>query len=283
MNTVFERVQAKAVEWKVALDEIRETPTSLLGFGVRDGAGVVLKVTKQAGDESHSGEVLRAYGGVGAARVYEAEYGALLLERLEPGGQLVDVVKRDGDERATQILAEVISRLAGHQAPIQCPSVADWGRGFDRYLSSGDQQIPRTLVTEAHEIYQELASSQRTTMLLHGDLQHYNVLFDNKHGWIAIDPKGVVGELEYDIGALLRNPVEMPELFSDPATIKRRLDLLTTSLHLDYSRTLQWSYAQSVLSAIWDIEDGYGLEPTNASLRLARILKENFFLRGWCS
>ena len=79
MNTLLERAQTKAAEWNVSLDEIRETPTSLLGFGVRDGEGVVLKLTKVS-DEAHSGEVLRAYGGDGAVRVYEAETGAVLHE-----------------------------------------------------------------------------------------------------------------------------------------------------------------------------------------------------------
>ena len=274
MNTLLERAQTKAAEWNVSLDEIRETPTSLLGFGVRDGEGVVLKLTKVS-DEAHSGEVLRAYGGDGAVRVYEAETGAVLLERLQPGDQLVDVVKRSADDDATRILAEVISKLAGHKAPPECPTVADWGLGFDLYLKSRHRKIDRTIVYEARDLYRELASSQRTTMLLHGDLQHYNVLFDDQRGWVAIDPKGVVGELEYEIGALLRNPVEMPELFTDPATIKRRLQILTPSLHLDYSRALKWSYGQAVLSAIWQIEDGYSLESTNSSLRLARALRES--------
>ncbi len=191
--------------------------------------GVVIKITKQIGDESHSGEVLKAYGGDGAVRVYESETGAVLLERLEPGEQLVNVVKRGDDDEATKILAEVIEKLADHEAPAGCPTVADWGRGFDRYLQSGDEQIPREMVEVAREMYNKLVSSQRTTMLLHGDLQHYNVLFDNKRGWVAIDPKGVIGELEYEVGALLRNPVEMPELFANPATIKRRLETLTTA------------------------------------------------------
>lgn len=47
------QVQLKAVEWKVSLEEVKETPSSLLGFGVRDGVRVVLKITKLAGDESH--------------------------------------------------------------------------------------------------------------------------------------------------------------------------------------------------------------------------------------
>ena len=141
-------------------------------------------------------------------------------------------------------------------------------------MQSGDEQIARAEVEEARELYQELASSQRKTMLLHGDLQHYNVLFDNARGWVAIDPKGVTGELEYELGALLRNPVELPRVFANPVTIKRRLEILTTTLHLDYARALRWSYSQSVLSAIWDIEDGHPLTPNTPSLLLARSLKQ---------
>jgi streptomycin 6-kinase len=107
-------------------------------------------------------------------------------------------------------------------------------------------------------------------MLLHGDLQHYNVLFDKQRGWVAIDPKGVVGELEFEVGALLRNP---EALFANPATIQRRLEILTNSLPLNYSRTIQWSYAQAVLSALWDIEDGYPFKPNNPSLLLAQALR----------
>ena len=271
---MIHRLQLKAVEWNVSLEDTRETPGSVLGFGVRDGLGVVLKITKVAGDESHSGEVLKAYGGDGAVRVYESETGAVLLERLEPGEDLVDLVKEGKDEQATKILVEVIRKLANHEAPAVCPTVGDWGCGFDRYLQSGDERIPREVVHKARELYRALVSSQRNTMLLHGDLQHYNVLFDNKRGWSAIDPKGVVGELEYELGALVRNPVELPEVFKDPAVIECRLKTLTSSLHLDYSRALHWSYAQAILSAVWGIEDGYTLSPTDPPLLVAHSLEE---------
>ena len=110
-------------------------------------------------------------------------------------------------------------------------------------------------------------------MLLHGDLQHYNVLFSRNRGWVAIDPKGVVGELEYEVGALLRNPVERPELFASSGTVTRRLETLTTLVDLDYSRTLAWSFAQAVLSAIWDVEDGYPVNPNHPALKLAQTLR----------
>jgi len=255
MKTPHDHLLIKAADWNVTIEETRETSTSLVGFGERAGVRVVLKISKTSGDESHSGKVLRAFGGDGAVRVYESETDAVLLERLEPGQALVDLVKRGEDEEATRILAQVIAKLAHHEPPAECPTIADWGRGFDRYLESGDQQIPRAVVDEARAIYQDLVSSQRTQMLLHGDLQHYNVLFDNERGWVAIDPKGVVGELEYELGALLRNPVELPDLYTNPAVFNRRVEILTNLLQLDPSRIRAWSFSQSVLSAIWNIED----------------------------
>lgn len=266
MDSPLDKLLAKAADWNVSVGEIRETPSSLLGFGER----AVLKITKQSGDESHSGKVLRAFAGDGAVRVYESETDAVLLERLEPGDSLVELVKRGDDEEATRIFAQVIGKLAHHDAPAECPTLADWGGGFDRYVASGDEQISRTLVEDARDLYQNLISSQRTTMLLHGDLQHYNVLFDNARGWVAIDPKGVVGELEYEIGALIRNPVELPELYINPTIIRRRVEILCDLLHLDHSRVVHWSFAQSVLSEIWGLEDGYPINPV--SIQLAKIL-----------
>jgi streptomycin 6-kinase len=81
-----------------------------------------------------------------------------------------------------------------------------------------------------------------------------------------------VGELEYEVGAILRNPVENPDCFASTTVVKRRLSLLTAALNLNYDRALRWSFAQAVLSAIWVVEDGYELTHDNPSLRLAHAL-----------
>jgi len=266
-------LQAKAAQWNVEIEDTRETESSFIAFGVRDGQRVVLKLTKGVGDEARSGEMLRAFGSEGAVRVYEAEVGAVLLERLQPGEELVSLVRRGEDDQATRILADVIARLAEHKAPVGTVTVAEYGRAFDWYVQTGEQQVPSELVHEAHDLYRDLAASQRTTMLLHGDLQHYNVLYDNERGWLAIDPKGVVGELEYEVGALMRNPMEQPELYTQRSTIERRFEILTSLLPLNRSRALRWCFAQAVLSAIWGVEDGYKIEPDHGALRLARTLR----------
>ena len=63
------------------------------------------------------------------------------------------------------------------------------------------------------------------------------------------------------------------EIYNDIDVIKRRLETLTSGLRLDYSRALSWSFAQAVLSAIWDVEDGYRISPDHPSLLLANTLR----------
>ena len=274
------RIQQYALQWSVSVAHTFETETSGIAFGMRDQDSVVLKVIKRPGDEWLSGEILRAFDGHGVVRVHEHEPGAVLMERLRPGNSLVEVTTDGRDEEATDILADVIKQMSVHASansplnlPKSCPRVHDWAKGFDRYLASGDEQVPKSLLEAGAETYLDLCASQRRPLLLHGDLQHYNVLFDADRGWLAIDPKGVIGELEYEIGAVLRNPNERPDLFLSRSTIERRLSQFTNRLNLDYERTLRWAFAQAVLSAVWEVEDGHSVDSTNSSLRLAAIIR----------
>jgi len=268
-----DRCRELAQRWSVEVDESFETESSVIAYGVREGRPVVLKVVHRPGDEWKSGEVVRAFAGRGMVRALEYEDGAVLLERVVPGTALVDLTTCGRDDRATEILADVIAAMAPDSPPRWCPTVKDWHRGFARYLGTGDTQISADLVRRAGAMYGELCETQRDARLLHGDLQHYNILEDRERGWLAIDPKGVVGEVEYELGAALRNPVESPEVFTDAATVESRIAALSSRLRLDANRVLRWAFAQAVLSAIWQVEDGHTLGETNAPLALARALE----------
>jgi streptomycin 6-kinase len=239
-----------------------------------------LKVVKRPCDEWHSGEVLAAFAGNGFVRAHEHAPGAVLLERLRPGHSLVEMALNGRDEEATTILAEVMQQMAARassisklELPNACATVHDWSKAFARYLVTGDGQVPKGLVEAGQEVYLDLCASQREPRLLHGDLQHYNVLFDSDQGWLAIDPKGVAGEIEYEIGAVMRNPYERLELFLARSTIERRLRQFTDRLAVDYERTLRWTFAQAVLSAIWGVEDGFEVDASNPGLRLAEVIR----------
>ena len=116
--------------------------------------------------------------------------------------------------------------------------------------------MPAALVEEAEDLFAELLASQGEPTLLHGDLHHHNVLAARREAWLAIDPKGVVGEPAYDTAALLHNPVETLKTPRPGKVLERRIALLSEELGLDRQRVHGWGLAQAVLAAYWGLEDG---------------------------
>lgn len=207
-------------------------------------------VVKRGPGVREEARALKAFRGEGVVRLLEHDDDALVLERVLPGTPLVSVAD---DDEATQIAAGVMRRL-WRPAPAGFPTVADWGEGFARHRAAhdgGSGPLDPSLFERAERLFGELCASQAAPVLLHGDLHHFNVL--RGADWVAIDPKGVVGEPCYEPGALLRNPY--PDLPSRARTA-RRLDVLASELAFDRGRLRDWAFAQAVLSAVWHVEDG---------------------------
>lgn len=241
--------------WNVQVGRVVETPSSIIAVGVREGAHVVLKVAKSPHDEWNAGRVISRFSGSGMVRALQHVPGAVLLEEIRPATPLVDLVRAGRDNEATDVIVSVIQAMGTAAADMRdIPRAADWGESFDRYISRGGDLLPAALVRSGRDVYRELCSTQRHERLLHGDLHHYNVVRDDERGWLALDPKGVVAECEFELGAALRNPHGMPELYTT-AAIERRASQLASKLTLDLSRVVKWTFAQAVLSAIWSIED----------------------------
>ena len=205
-------------------------------------------------------EALRAYDGRGAVRLLAADpdLAALLLERLRPGTPLSAC---PDDEQATSVAAQLMRQLRRPVPPAHSfPTVARWAAGLGRLRARyGGTTGPLAahLVERAEAIFAGLLSSPVEPALLHGDLHHDNILAAERQPWLAIDPKGVVGDPAYEVGALLHNP--FPRLFSWPnlgRILARRVDQLAEELELDRGRVAGWGLAQTVLATWWCIEDG---------------------------
>ncbi len=231
-----------------------------------DGAEVVLKVCPTDDFEFHTEvEALRLFSGKGAIKLLEwdVNWGAMLLERLKPGEQLQDITD---DESAIGIACDTMEKLWTPAPESRLfPTTADWASGLDRLrrrYDGGTGPLPAVLVDRCERLFAELHSSASDSVLLHGDLHPGNILSSSR-GWVAIDPKGLIGEREYEVGAWMRNP--LPELlfFDNPQVfIGKRLDQFCERLSFDRQRLRDWTFAQSVLSAWWHIEDsGHGWEP----------------------
>jgi streptomycin 6-kinase len=84
-------------------------------------------------------------------------------------------------------------------------------------------------------------------------MHHFNVLRAQRAPWLAIDPKGLVGDRCFDVSQFFRNP--MPDGVP-PSVNTRRLDIFCSELGLDRQRTKDWCLVHAVLDACWDFEDG---------------------------
>lgn len=277
---ITNRIVFCAQAWRVTIERTVATDTSIVVYGKYAGQPVVLKVVKDTGDEWRGGEVAAKFGGRGVVTVHEFAEGAAVFERLDPGEPLAALTKAGRDEEATETLALLLGRMAPGDPPEWCPTVERWGEAFARYAASGDTRVPRELLEPAQRVYGALCAAQRVPALLHGDLHHYNVLSDRSRGWCAIDPKGVVGELEYELGAALRNPFDQPEVFASLEVVERRLEQFGLALGLDVGRARGWCFAQAVLAAIWSFEDGEPPEACEGVLRLARTVFDSSGFQG---
>lgn len=250
-----------------------------------DGTTAVVKIGVPHAELRTEIAALRLYAGDGCARLLDAdpERGYLLLERLQPGTMLSTLAD---DEEATAIAAKVMRRL-WRPVPTEhhFPGIADWFVGLRELreeFDGGTGPFPPRLVEEAERLAADLFSSLASPVVLHGDLHHFNILAAEREPWLAIDPKGVIGEPAYEVGALMRNPhpsviensrpslIELP----DPlGTLERRLTILAEILELDRARLRAWTVAQGVLSAWWGYEDQRDyLDPT--WLTVAEILAQ---------
>jgi streptomycin 6-kinase len=90
--------------------------------------------------------------------------------------------------------------------------------------------------------------------VLHGDIHHGNVLDFGERGWLAIDPKGLLGERTFDFVNILRNPD--PEIALAPGRFARQVRLIAEFANVDRARLLGWTIALTGLSAAWFLEEG---------------------------
>jgi len=260
-RSAFERLDECTRRWRVSIERVVTTETSLIAFGERDGHRVVLKLARTEASEWRSGELLSKFDGAGVLQALEFNDGAVLMERLEPAIDLSALVIGGRDDEATGILAAIIARMRRVWPPVHgVPAAADLVKEFQWYRHNCDGLMPDSMIDKAERLFGQLCASQSDVRILHGDLHHYNVLFDTRRGWLAVDPSGIHAELEYEVGASLRNPIDAPDLLAQEQTAVRRLRIYEAALGFNADRALRWAFCQAVLAALWPSEEGVGTD-----------------------
>jgi streptomycin 6-kinase len=222
----------------------------------------MLKVALTA-EERRGGSLLAWWDGDGAARVLAQDGDALLLERAMGTTSLAEMVRQGRDDEASRILCAVIARLHS-KTDAPSPQLVPLSRWFEPLEPAAAAQ--GGVLRSAVAVTRELLAAPQDVVALHGDIHHGNVLDAGPRGWLAIDPKGLVGERGFDYANLFCNPD--PQTATAPQRLSRQVSVVAEAANLDRERLLQWILAWAGLSAVFMLEDG---EEPDAPLAVARL------------
>lgn len=258
LPSILERCCAK---WGLTLGQpTEEIKANYVAYVERaNGEEAVLKVGVPHADFSAEMEALAMYAGRGINRLIDCDtaLNAMLLERLRPGNMLATVA--DARQRSA-IAARILQEL--HQTALPAkhtlPHFMDWMRGaFADARSCTDsarargylEQIPRV-----ESMMETLMAADEPQILLHGDLHHWNILSDAERGWLAIDPKGVIGASCLDVGRFINNALG----FSETAAEKRKTLLEAVKVFSDVlgeneERMFAGAFCDKIMSSSWGL------------------------------
>lgn len=225
---------------------------------LHDGLPAMLKLP-EVEDERQGYLPLEYWNGDGAARLLaRSEHGeAMLIERATGTRSLAAMARSgaEGDDEATAILCDAIAALQKPRGP--APSglipLETWFKDlFPMARERGG------ILARAAAAASELLPVQREILPLHADLHHDNVLDFEARGWLAIDPKSVIGDRAFEYTILFCDPDladPEPPVAILPGRFERRLEIVLEKSGLERERLLKWILAWCGLSAAWVFGD----------------------------
>ncbi|WP_433894358.1 aminoglycoside phosphotransferase family protein [Streptomyces sp. CA-111067] len=224
----------------------------------RAGATAALKVSFPHPGNVHEPDAFAAWDGRGAVSLHERDDQrfAMLLERARPT-TLATV--EDGDE-VVAVAGRISLRLAV-PAPAGLPRLRDQAGDWERELRTDSVELPHTMparvVDAAVAAVRELGREQPET-LVHGDLHPGNILRADREPWLAVDPKGYVGDPAYDGGTLLKaRALTLLEADDPRRAAYRVLDVFAETAELDRERVQGWACFHAVRAAFWGRRHGF--------------------------
>lgn len=231
------------------------------------GSKAMLKIALS--DEERLGALLMIWwNGEGAADVLEYEANTILMERAIGKQSLFTMAKNNQDDEASQIICDVVAKLHSvnkKPLPTSLVPLHIWFRALNLAASQHGG-----VFSKAALVAEELLKSQHENVVLHGDIHHQNILDFGVHGWLAIDPKGLLGDRGFDYANLFCNPDF--DIATKPGRLERQVTIVAEASGLERIRLMKWIFAYAGLSAAWSLEDG---DSPDLALTIAEIAKAN--------
>ncbi|WP_177167236.1 aminoglycoside phosphotransferase family protein [Salinibacillus kushneri] len=243
-------------KWNVKIEEPISLSINYVAPAVmQDGSSVFIKISipgEEFRNEIKALDLFRTRKMVKPID-YDLKCGILLLKKLVPGDSLAEL---SNDELRTQIAAEVHNSLTypSQNQITLLPTTKSREGQLRKILQTNPNGIgpySRSILQKALSLFAYLNETAKQNWILHGDFHHENILRD-KGGWVAIDPKGLIGEREYDFIQFLLNQLPKENV---EQTINKRIEILAEQCQLAKHRLIKWGFCHSVLATCQTSDD----------------------------
>lgn len=252
---------SQIVKWNLIVDGAPiQTPHSKLLPVLFDGKPAMLKHLNE--DEKLSAGVLKWWNGFGAALIFDQDEKTIIMERATGNRSIMRMSQTNQDDDACRIFCEVAKKLHSARTTKQ-PLLTVLSERFEILLRVANEH--GGILKKCSELATYLLASPQDQTILHGDFHHGNVLDFGKRGWLAIDPKGLLGERGFDFANIFNNPdLAEPDT---PVALKgecfaKRIELMSALAGLERQRLLMWVIAFAGLSASWYLRDRNSMAST---------------------
>jgi streptomycin 6-kinase len=222
------------------------------------GQPVVVKIAPPFDRTEIYGEAkyLRTHGGQGAIELLAEDRNrrAILIEHALPGEALFQRFKDEPSEciePAIEVLGSILRPPPSDMADVD--TLENWFNNFRRYVET---EFPKRHAEKAFAIYERLSCQPDRIFYLHGDFHPGNIVTASRAPFLAIDPKGIVGHLGYDIAVFLNNLSWWQK--NDPALDKLlefAIGRFADAFEFGEQELREWAYVSMVIGAWWNFED----------------------------
>jgi len=239
--------------WNLTEDGVEHlTHSSILQPVIYMSKRAMLKISLTE-EEKNGSKLMVWWDGLGAVKVFEHDENAILMERISGTDNLslTTMAITNRDNEASQIICKVAGLLHEcHKKPL--PQLVPLEIWFNDLFLFADRY--GEVLMKCSSIARSLINNQQDIAILHGDLHHGNVLYSSDKGWLAIDPKGLIGDRAFDYVNILCNP--NAEIALKKGRLASQINVISNESKISFDYLLQWTIAWCGLSAVWFLNDG---------------------------
>ena len=223
-----------------------------------NGSLFVVKVAPPFETVEIQGEAkfLRIIGGDGAVNLIaeERELKSILIERALPGRSLHEEFASSPKDCVKPAI-DVLNRIL-RPPPSDMTEVVTLDTWFEKFRRYKETDFPADRAEKAFEIYERLSHQIDKTFYIHGDYHPGNVVTAQREQFLAIDPKGIVGHVGYDIAVFLINLERWQrDRVGADDLLNHAVKEFAIAFDLTELEVREWVFAHMVIGAWWNFED----------------------------